>query len=390
MACERYLPGVFLKYNNNNGYVHQEAPNNEIAQAFSHFTFEFSLGKQMVLDLQGIHLDKADRSRPHIIMTDPQVVSLEKSFGPGDLGERGMAAFFKSHVCGSTCRSLRLDGKAWKKMRGTSQHVEPGSQAPNEHASSSGLGLAALAELPIQHWPAEGLALPMPLAEPAATRRPRKWVPPRAGNSLSESGDIMSLRPSVPSSSASSAPATLQTFHKAPPARIPRISESLAFKPFFSLPGVKTDGPLSDLMARTQRGWEEEWAQLAAKGRAEDAPLPAPAGPTPGPKAPPIPYAPRAAPKLAPQAKSPPEFVDLEELPSQAPLPKAAQEAALKAASKPKPPPPEPLFESAEPPAHSISDLARSVQPPATGATPSDACLGKYKPLNPQSLDPKL
>ena len=376
MACERYLPGVFLKYNNNNGYVHQEAPNNEIAQAFSHFTFEFSLGKQMVLDLQGIHLDKADRSRPHIIMTDPQVVSLEKSFGPGDLGERGMAAFFKSHVCGSTCRSLRLDGKAWKKMRGTSQHVEPGSQASNEHASSSGLGLAALAELPIQHWPAEGLASPMPLAEPAATRRPRKWVPPRASNSLSESGDIMSLRPSVPSSSASSAPATLQTFHKAPPARIPRISESLAFKPFFSLPGVKTDGPLSDLMARTQRGWEEEWAQLAAKGRAEDAPRPAPAGATPGPKAPPIPYAPKAAPK----AKSPPQanLLDSEELPSQAPLHKAAQETAPKTAPKPKPTPPEPLFESAEPPAHSISDLARSVQPPATGATPSDACLGKY------------
>ena len=108
---------------------------------------------------------------------------------------------------------------------------------------------------------------------------------------------------------------------------------------------------------------------------AEDAPRPAPAGATPGVKAPPIPYAPKAAPK----AKSPPQanLLDLEELPSQAPLHKAPQETAPKAAPKPKPPPPALVLDSAERPAHSISDRARRVQPPAPAATPSDACLIK-------------
>ena len=34
--------GAFLKYNSNHGYVNHEAPDNEIAQAFSHFTYDFS------------------------------------------------------------------------------------------------------------------------------------------------------------------------------------------------------------------------------------------------------------------------------------------------------------------------------------------------------------
>ena len=118
---ERFLPGVFRKYNSNHGYVDLEAPESEVAQAFSHFTFQASCGKYMVLDLQGVHLDKAQRRKPHLILTDPQVVSVERSFGPGDLGEEGMRAFFRSHRCGATCKKLGLDQDAWKKSQRTAR-----------------------------------------------------------------------------------------------------------------------------------------------------------------------------------------------------------------------------------------------------------------------------
>ena len=121
MVGERYLPGLFRKYNSNHGYVDLEAPDSDIAQAFSHFTFEASGGKHMVLDLQGVHLGKGQRSRPHLFLTDPQVVSLERSFGPGDLGEKGMRAFFRTHKCGKTCRQMKLDEHAWKRLRLTRQ-----------------------------------------------------------------------------------------------------------------------------------------------------------------------------------------------------------------------------------------------------------------------------
>mmetsp|Transcript_183271 Transcript_183271/g.581143 ORF Transcript_183271/g.581143 Transcript_183271/m.581143 type:complete len:669 (-) Transcript_183271:304-2310(-) len=108
MIAERYLPGVFLKYNSNKGYVNHDAPDSEIAQAFSHFTYVISNGQSVVLDLQGVHIDTSRRNRPHLILTDPQVVSMDRSFGPGDLGAAGIAAFWKTHRCGPTCRGLGL------------------------------------------------------------------------------------------------------------------------------------------------------------------------------------------------------------------------------------------------------------------------------------------
>ena len=132
MVGERYLPGDFVKYNSNNGYVNLQAADSEFAQAFSHFTFEASEGKQMVLDVQGVYMASAHQVRPHMILTDPQVVLQDRSYGPGDLGEKGMRAFFKSHRCGSTCQKLRLDPCAFRKLRCGRQATE--AHAPGEVA----------------------------------------------------------------------------------------------------------------------------------------------------------------------------------------------------------------------------------------------------------------
>ena len=71
-AAERYLPGVFLKYNSNNGYVAEALPHNDTVQSFMHFTFEESGGNLMVTDLQGVARDT------EVLLTDPQVLSLSR------------------------------------------------------------------------------------------------------------------------------------------------------------------------------------------------------------------------------------------------------------------------------------------------------------------------
>eukprot|EP00928_Gymnodinium_smaydae_P011115 TRINITY_DN14142_c0_g3_i1.p1 TRINITY_DN14142_c0_g3~~TRINITY_DN14142_c0_g3_i1.p1 ORF type:complete len:753 (-),score=110.58 TRINITY_DN14142_c0_g3_i1:73-2331(-) len=102
-AGERYLPGVFLKYNSNNGWVNEDnLRHHEALQAFLHFSFDASGGALLVSDLQGVARDA------EVLLTDPQVLSKERAFGAGDLGPAGMAASLCAHRCGPTCRLLGL------------------------------------------------------------------------------------------------------------------------------------------------------------------------------------------------------------------------------------------------------------------------------------------
>ena len=50
-----------------------------MVQAFLHFSFEESGGKFIVADLQGVARDN------EVLLTDPQVLSLTRDYGPGDL-----------------------------------------------------------------------------------------------------------------------------------------------------------------------------------------------------------------------------------------------------------------------------------------------------------------
>jgi len=103
-SAERYLPGAFIKYNSNNGYVAEASSlrHSEFVQAFLHFSLEASGRKLLVADLQGVARDS------EVLLTDPQVLSLGRDFGPGDLGPGGMRACLASHRCGPICRQLGL------------------------------------------------------------------------------------------------------------------------------------------------------------------------------------------------------------------------------------------------------------------------------------------
>lgn len=106
-AAERYLPGIFLKYNSNNGYVMEgPAKHKDVVQAFLHYSFVKSGGSLLVADLQGV------ARATEVLLTDPQVLTASPtevpSFGPGDIGARGARTCLAAHRCGPTCKLLGL------------------------------------------------------------------------------------------------------------------------------------------------------------------------------------------------------------------------------------------------------------------------------------------
>merc|ERR1719491_2555431 len=93
-----------MKYNSNNGYVGDASLlHHDVVQAFLHFTFMASGGALAVTDLQGVARET------EVLLTDPQVVTVSgDTFGPGDLGARGLKACLAAHRCGPTCRKLGM------------------------------------------------------------------------------------------------------------------------------------------------------------------------------------------------------------------------------------------------------------------------------------------
>nr|XP_033775788.1 transient receptor potential cation channel subfamily M member 7 [Geotrypetes seraphini] len=104
-AVEECMAGEFRKYNNNNG--DEIIPMNMLEEtmlAFSHWTYEYTRGELLVLDLQGVGEN----------LTDPSVIkagekrSYDMVFGPANLGDDAIKNFRAKHHCNSCCRKLKL------------------------------------------------------------------------------------------------------------------------------------------------------------------------------------------------------------------------------------------------------------------------------------------
>jgi len=104
--AQQLLEGIYIKFNNNYGWKNEEKDSyNFIAQAFSHFTYEYTMGVIMVTDIQGIK-----GSSGEIIITDPAIHSFlyKERFGQTNHGKLGMIRFFMTHECNDYCKMLHL------------------------------------------------------------------------------------------------------------------------------------------------------------------------------------------------------------------------------------------------------------------------------------------
>lgn len=79
---------------------------NEVAQAFSHFSYIYGGRKSLICDLQGV----VDREKRLLQFTDPvvhyhDVFKEDKrgQYGRTDHGEKGIQLFLKSHECNALC-----------------------------------------------------------------------------------------------------------------------------------------------------------------------------------------------------------------------------------------------------------------------------------------------
>ena len=105
ILAQHYLSGEYIKYNNNYGWVNNKiCKSSLIAQAFSHFTYEFSMGTILVVDVQGVFKDEK------LYITDPAIHSIfyKERFGNTNHGKLGIVKFFQTHVCTDYCKKLGL------------------------------------------------------------------------------------------------------------------------------------------------------------------------------------------------------------------------------------------------------------------------------------------
>ncbi|KUJ10176.1 uncharacterized protein LY89DRAFT_689987 [Mollisia scopiformis] len=106
LSLEPFIDGEYIKYNNNSMFVKEDSPGepdpfNQIAQAFSHFTFERSWGYFLVNDLQGVSG----------LLTDPSIQTRDHDrfkLADTNFHEEGFKFFFAAHKCNSICHELEL------------------------------------------------------------------------------------------------------------------------------------------------------------------------------------------------------------------------------------------------------------------------------------------
>lgn len=116
----------FCKYTSNNGWINKEASwEGQALEAFTHYSYHKSGGSLIICDLQGRYRhDRFNRKRCRFELTDPAICSRARSYGPTDLGEKGIETFFANHQCNKYCES---DGARWAIPRSKTRWFSPSS-----------------------------------------------------------------------------------------------------------------------------------------------------------------------------------------------------------------------------------------------------------------------
>ncbi|XP_031558814.1 uncharacterized protein LOC116295195 [Actinia tenebrosa] len=110
--AEPYMSGEFIKLTNNTDWINKHR-RTDLVLAYSHFTYQASDGKLIIVDIQGwAPLDNQGCT----FLTDPQIHStVYKCFGTGNFGKEGYDNFWKMHPeCNKICKMLGLERPPYK------------------------------------------------------------------------------------------------------------------------------------------------------------------------------------------------------------------------------------------------------------------------------------
>lgn len=126
----------FTKFTSNNGWISSdEGWCSEAMEAFSHYTYHRSGGMLLVCDLQGRYRDnrRFNKSKSRFELTDVAVCSRRVTYGPTDLGEKGIDSFFNNHRCNEFCKGH------WQRPRRTQQWFPKSSSTSMMRSSQAHL-----------------------------------------------------------------------------------------------------------------------------------------------------------------------------------------------------------------------------------------------------------
>lgn len=97
----------YEKFTSNSGWIGDSGDwQVRCMEAFSHFSYHQSGGELIVCDIQGRYKKNSyAKKKSRFELTDPAICSRCRSYGPTDLGEKGIDSFFANHVCNEFCKS---------------------------------------------------------------------------------------------------------------------------------------------------------------------------------------------------------------------------------------------------------------------------------------------
>jgi hypothetical protein len=115
LAGQKVLQEPFIenweKFNSNSGWVNDETNWGEVMQALSHYSYHSTGGQIVLCDLQGgIYSDG-------VVLSDPVILSRNRTYGVTDLGANGIESFFHRHECNQYCQ------RKWSRPKYTRQSV---------------------------------------------------------------------------------------------------------------------------------------------------------------------------------------------------------------------------------------------------------------------------
>eukprot|EP00929_Paragymnodinium_shiwhaense_P094689 TRINITY_DN55444_c0_g1_i1.p1 TRINITY_DN55444_c0_g1~~TRINITY_DN55444_c0_g1_i1.p1 ORF type:complete len:275 (+),score=31.05 TRINITY_DN55444_c0_g1_i1:49-873(+) len=153
LCLEPYLAGEYVKHNDNAGHTETD---DEVAGAFSYFTYVTSGKSLIVCDIQGVGT----------FYTDPQIHTEDgNGFGSGNLGSDGIDRFMRTHRHTLLCEQLGLpnpDAELSDEQLAAKLQAAERAQAEEEMAMRSGgfpvgfalpgLRLGGLAGPDLRYW----------------------------------------------------------------------------------------------------------------------------------------------------------------------------------------------------------------------------------------------